>query len=109
MQEPIPAPPTPPLGDRGTWAAVMRRAGYRCQCTHPHPKHRRGRCEVEHGGTIQLIAAPADPRPADLRHPRCLPADALVAWCATCYDLAIKSAARAKAQRTREVLADTLF
>ncbi|PBC77107.1 hypothetical protein BX265_1844 [Streptomyces sp. TLI_235] len=114
---------TPPLGETsGLWQAVMAAAAGRCQCRGACGKnHARdgGRCKREHGGyqqhhgggTVRLLAAPADP--ANLLLPphrtAALPKQALAAWCPACHDAARILARRH--QRTTEPTAgpDALF
>ena len=111
-----------PVGELPLWEAVMQTARHCCQCTgqcgQTHSKSR-GRCEREHGafaskrgGSVLLLAAPADP--ADMTLPAhklaALPARRLAAWCTACHDGArtrVTKQACATAPPTPET--DTLF
>ncbi|MGX4737167.1 hypothetical protein [Kitasatospora griseola] len=111
----------PPLADLGMWQAVIAAAAGRCQCRgacgKSHAKDG-GRCGREHGGyqqhhgggTVRLLAAPADP--ADLLLPphraAALPKRALAAWCPTCHDAAL-AAARRTARASAPAVPDALF
>ncbi|MFJ6212176.1 hypothetical protein ACIQGZ_02390 [Streptomyces sp. NPDC092296] len=112
--------PRPPLAATPAWRAVMHTAGHRCQCTgqcgDPHTRGG-GRCDREHdghshrrgGGTVRLLAAPADPAQLGLPAHRAaaLPAGELAAWCPTCHDHTRKTAARAA--EAADTSADALF
>ncbi|MDH6132868.1 hypothetical protein P3T37_002254 [Kitasatospora sp. MAA4] len=112
----------PPLACPDLWQAVMAAAAGRCQCRGTCGKNHAkdgGRCPREHdhlahrhgGGTVHLIAAPAEP--ADMLLPphraAALPKRQLAAWCSPCHD-ATRAAAR-KAQHTAVPAAepDALF
>ncbi|WP_052847422.1 hypothetical protein [Streptomyces avicenniae] len=86
------------------WHAVMRAAGYQCQCRgecgNPH-KQGQGRCPREHDkhpgmhrAPVRLTAAPADPAVTGLAAAR-LPRGELRAWCPDCHDGARRAAKRA--------------
>ncbi|MEU3494442.1 hypothetical protein ABZ747_13245 [Kitasatospora cineracea] len=111
----------PPLAGAELWQAVMRAAAGRCQCRgacgKSHAKSG-GRCDLVHGGyvrhsgggTVHLIAAPADPA-ALLLPPHkvaALPRSALVAWCGPCFDHARTTARRACEQAATDE-PDALF
>jgi hypothetical protein len=96
MSEPIVLP--------GSWRAVMKAAGFRCQCTGEcGSAHRKGggRCPREHdqhaskhSGPIHLSAAPADPATPTVQAAR-LPLAQLRAWCPACRDGARRASERA--------------
>ncbi|WP_206700439.1 hypothetical protein, partial [Actinomadura sp. RB99] len=70
-----------PVAARETWAEVMERAGYQCECSRSGHGHGRGRCEHAQGPGVRLIAGPVNPGPdvaADMATTN--PAD-MVAWC----------------------------
>ncbi|MFD8483211.1 hypothetical protein [Kitasatospora sp. NPDC059673] len=112
---------TPPLVGADLWQAVMAAAAGRCQCRgacgKSHAKDG-GRCVREHGGyqqrhgggTVRLLAAPANP--ADMLLPphraAALPKQALAAWCPVCHDAALAAARRA-ARTTAPAAPDVLF
>ncbi len=86
-----------------TWRAVMRAAGFRCQCRgecgNPH-KQGQGRCPKEHDkyaskhrGPVRLLAAPAEPAVTGLAAAR-LERGGLRAWCPECHDAARRAANR---------------
>ncbi|MFD7729544.1 hypothetical protein ACFV6F_04035 [Kitasatospora phosalacinea] len=116
MSTQVPSPTSTDL-----WQTVIAAAAGRCQCEgscgKSHAKDG-GRCGREHGGyqqhhgggTVRLLAAPADP--AELLLPAhriaTLPKRALAAWCPACHDGAL--AAARKAQRsTAPTEPDALF
>lgn len=76
-----------------TWLMVLRKAGYRCQCTgacgatHTAGK---GRCPAESPGQL-LVAAPADPAATTVTACR-VHVDLLKAWCPSCLDGAARAA-----------------
>ncbi|MFF4652997.1 hypothetical protein [Streptomyces sp. NPDC001380] len=100
----------PPLVGAATWQAVMQTANHRCQCAgqcgDPHTRGG-GRCDRAHGGhhhrhgggTVRLLAAPADPAHLTLPAHRAaaLPAGELAAWCPPCHDAARRTARTAEA------------
>ncbi len=111
----------PPLAGAGLWQAVVAAAAGRCQCRgacgKSHTKDG-GRCIREHGGyqqhhgggTVRLLAAPADP--ANLLLPphwiAALPKRALAAWCMACHDGALAAARKAR-RSTASTEPDALF
>ncbi|WP_404869148.1 hypothetical protein ACI1MP_19950 [Kitasatospora griseola] len=111
----------PPLPGADMWQAVVHAAAGRCQCRGACGKsHAKSgdRCGREHGGyqqhhgggTVRLLAAPADP--ANLLLPphraAALPKHALAAWCPTCHDAAL-TAARKAARAAAPAEPDALF
>ncbi|MGX4738438.1 hypothetical protein [Kitasatospora griseola] len=111
----------PPLADLGMWQAVIAAAVGRCQCRGACGKsHAKDgdRCGREHGGyqqrhgggTVRLLAAPADPANMLLPPHRAaaLPRQALAAWCPTCHDSAL-AAARKAARAAAPPAPDALF
>lgn len=112
----------PPMFGAAMWSAVMLSASQgqekpRCQCSgqcgQPHVKGG-GRCPRMHGqhvknkGTIRLHAAPADLALAGTAAAALLPAEALRAWCSTCYDAARRTAVR-EASEAAFPAAEALF
>ncbi|MFD8598382.1 hypothetical protein ACFV1L_25595 [Kitasatospora sp. NPDC059646] len=111
----------PPLVGADLWQAVVRAAAGRCQCRgacgKSHAKDG-GRCGREHGGyqqhhgggTVRLLAAPADPASLLLPPHRiaALPKQALAAWCPACHDAGL-AAARKTARAAAPAEPDTLF
>ncbi|MFD5564981.1 hypothetical protein [Kitasatospora griseola] len=111
----------PPPADLGMWQAVIAAAAGRCQCRgacgRSHAKEG-GRCGREHGGyqqhhgggTVRLLAAPADPASLLLPPHRAatLPKRALAAWCPTCHHGA-RTAARKTARAVAPAAPDALF
>ncbi|GHE28820.1 hypothetical protein GCM10018781_80890 [Kitasatospora indigofera] len=111
----------PPLAGADLWQAVMAAAAGRCQCRgtcgknhakdggrsreHSHLAHRHG------GGTVHLIAAPAEP--ADLllapHQAAALPKTALAAWCPPCHDATLGAARRARRNAAPAAEPDSLF
>ena len=96
-----------PIVSADAWNAVMRAAGFRCQCRgecgNPHKKGA-GRCPREHDqyaskhrGPVRLISAPADPAVTGVAATR-LPRGELRAWCPECHDGARRAANRAARQ-----------
>ncbi|MFB7761478.1 hypothetical protein [Streptomyces xiamenensis] len=95
-----------PIVCASLWKAVMRAAGWRCQCRgacgQPHKKGD-GRCTHEHGkyaskrrAPVRLTAAPADPAITGIAAAR-LPRGELAAWCPGCLDQARRAARKAAA------------
>ncbi len=98
---------TAPIAASDVWAAVMDRAGYRCECTIPrHPGHRApGRCEAD--ANVRLIAGPRDPHPERTAATAAtVPVSDLVAWCIPCWDHAVKSAHRRAEHQAVQQLRD---
>lgn len=86
-----------PIAGWDSWLEVMERAGWRCQCTRPCPKHRAaGRCETVHHELHKLTGGPADPGPDPARTLALAQTDQedLVAWCGPCWDRAVAAARR---------------
>lgn len=90
-----------PIVGAAVFTAVMRAAGYRCQCAgecgNAHAKGE-GRCLHEHDGytskhgrRVRLMAAPGDPLASDVAAAR-LPAGSLRAWCPDCHTAAARRA-----------------
>jgi hypothetical protein len=115
-----------PLAARDVWLTVMERAGWRCQCDRPHPKHRQcrpgcdrkhahrsdQRCHVEHRDNLtHLIAGPAQPGPDPARTLATIDPAELIAWCQVCWDIEVAAARRTQRAETQARLADqsTLF
>ncbi|MGK4581378.1 hypothetical protein [Kitasatospora sp. HPMI-4] len=113
----------PPLGDQqGLWQAVMAAASGRCQCRGTCGKNHAktgGRCDRVHGGynnrhgggTVHLIAAPADP--ADMLLPAhkaaALPKHQVSAWCPACHDATHRAAHKAQQASVPATGPDSLF
>ncbi|MEV4993181.1 hypothetical protein [Streptomyces niveus] len=85
-----------PLAAAHLFRAVMTGANWRCQCTgacgQTHSRTE-GRCPRYHGGTVALMAAPADPTTPE-RVAVTLPARSLRAWCPTCFTAAQRRTAQ---------------
>jgi hypothetical protein len=113
---------TPPLAGADLWQAVLAAAAGRCQCRgacgKSHAKDG-GRCPREHGGyqqhhgggTVRLLAAPADPAHLLLPAHRtaALPKRDLAAWCPPCHDAARTAARKAQHNATEPITPDALF
>lgn len=96
-----PAPPAGtvvPIAGADQWTDVMSRADYRCQCTRPHPHHRNSTCGKSARPGVRLIAGPVDPGPHPERTVTATDPGALIAWCPTCWKLAVKHARDAREQ-----------
>jgi hypothetical protein len=91
-----------PITMTAQWTAVVRAAGFRCQCegacgrTHPT-----SRCPAEHDkqpakhrAPVRLTVAPADPATDPLTAAR-TPVTGLRAWCGPCHDNARRTARKA--------------
>ncbi|MFE6620305.1 hypothetical protein [Streptomyces sp. NPDC057740] len=90
-----------PIVGAAVFTAVMKVAGYRCQCEgecgNAHAKGE-GRCPHQHDGytskhgrRVRLVAAPVDPLASDVAAAR-LPAGELRAWCPDCHTAAARRA-----------------
>ncbi|GGV03967.1 hypothetical protein GCM10010495_14520 [Kitasatospora herbaricolor] len=112
----------PPLACPDLWQAVMAAAAGRCQCRGTCGKNHAkdgGRCPRQHaglnhrhgGGTVHLIAAPADP--ADLLLPdhqaAALPKQRLAAWCPDCHHATRTAAHKAHRATAPAAEPDALF
>ena len=84
-----------PVAGWDRWLEVMERAGYRCQCERPHPKHRGGRCENEQHDGCRLVAGPTDPGPDPARTMATCDPEELIAWCPDCWDRSVRAARKA--------------
>jgi hypothetical protein len=89
--------PAGPLVASSLWAAVMDRAGYRCQCAgecgRTHRKRADRRCVAEHSAYCRLHAAP--PEPVGYVTDAALPVEALHAYCPECHAGVARAARRA--------------
>ncbi|WP_405011001.1 hypothetical protein [Kitasatospora sp. NBC_01539] len=112
---------TPPLAGADLWQAVLAAAAGRCQCRgacgKSHAKDG-GRCNREHGGhqqhhggTVHLIAAPAEPATLLLpaHQAAALPKRDLAAWCPACHDAAQRTARKARHDTAPATEPDALF
>lgn len=89
-----------PIVGATLFRTVVEAAGGRCWCTgqcgNPH-RATEGRCIRTHDTAgVRLMAAPADPTVSELAAVG-LPADALRAWCPTCFAVAQRAARKAAA------------
>ncbi|MFD7986853.1 hypothetical protein ACFV4M_26205 [Kitasatospora indigofera] len=112
----------PPLAGADLWQAVMAAAAGRCQCRgtcgKSHTKDG-GRCPRAHaglnhrhgGGTVHLIAAPADPAALLLpdHQAAALPKQRLAAWCPDCHHGTRTAARRAQQAAVPAPEPDALF
>lgn len=89
--------PAPPLLGAAMWTEAMEADGYTCwchgACGRPHAKTG-GACDNCHEVGSPLIAAPEMPTGDPIRDQA---APYLRAWCAPCYDKALKNARNAAA------------